>query len=241
MPQYSGSLSFSISTVISQCYPGDTISFALNADNFPTSNNFTMSFNEGLLSIDMAPPLNGAFPYATSSAAYGNFALSVGFPNKITFNSSLSSFVGQYIQVASFQSGSAPTDFTVSSSLYNNYGDISYPFDPQVNDRIYITSKDGRYQVLNIISIVNGTTSVLYTAENIDSYFLINPDQIDYILIAKRLADETNIIFKFKKPPGATSYGFLIPDDVNDTVLQRISTLQTNVQQQLLSTQQNSG
>jgi hypothetical protein len=58
--------------------------------------------------------------------------------------------------------------------------------------------------------------------------------------MVKRLQDEQNIIMTFNKPPGDTSYGFIIPEDINLKVLESISAIQSNVQNQLLSTQQNS-
>lgn len=244
MARYSGSLSYDLSLTATQCYPGDTISIQFRANNSPTSNNFTMSMSEGNLTIDISPALNGAFPFATSSTDFGNFITSITSPNLIIFNDSLSAFSGQYYtQVPYFLSGSYPNEVVVTSSLYPKYGDIDYAFDPKPNDRMIIASIDGRYQTLTILTsdyTRNGGLRVT-TGERINQWFLTNYSQISTILITKKLPDETNIIVKYKKPPGATSYGFLIPDDVNLDLLQSIGTIQSNVQQQLLSTQQNSG
>lgn len=235
---------YDLSLSVPQCYPGDIISIQFKANNYPTSNNFTMSMDEGNLTIDISPALNGAFPFATSSIDFGNFITSISDPNLIVFNDSLSAFSGQYYsQVPYFLSGSYPNESIVTSSLYPKYGDIDYPFDPQPNDRMIIASKDGRYQTLTIITSDYSINSGLRvtTGERINQWFLVNYSQISTILIAKKLPDETNIIVKYKKPPGSTSYGFLIPDDIDLDLLQSIGTIQSNVIQQLLSTQQNSG
>ena len=42
---------------------------------------------------------------------------------------------------------------------------------------------------------------------------------------------------RFNKPPGATSYGFILPNTISPQVVNNINTLQANVQAQLLSTQ----
>jgi hypothetical protein len=244
MPAYSGSLDYNISTTLPQCYPGDVISIDFRANNSPTSNNFTMSMNEGNLTIDIAPALNGSYPYATSSVDFGNFVAIVTAPNKINLNPSVSAFSGPYYtQIPSFISGSYPNEYTVSSSLFYKYGEIDYSFDPKPNDRLLISSIDGRYQILTILGTQYSTATglVITTAERINVWFSVNYSQISTILITKKLEDETNIIVKYKKPPGATSYGFLIPDDINLALLQSIGVIQSNVQQQLLSTQQNSG
>jgi hypothetical protein len=244
MPAYSGSLSYDLSVTIPQCYPGDVISIDFRANNSPTSNNFTMSMDEGSLTIDISPALNGAYPFATSSVDYGNFITSITSPNLIVFNDSLSAFSGPYYtQVPNFLSGSYPNELSITSSLYSKYGDIDYSFDPQPNDRMLLGSSDGRFQILTIFTSDYTRNSGLRitTGEMINPWFVSNYSKISTILITKKLPDETNIIVKYKKPPGSTSYGFLIPDDINLNVLQSIGTIQSNVIQQLLSTQQNSG
>jgi hypothetical protein len=167
---------------------------------------------------------------------------SIQSPNIITLNSSISSFDEDYQQVPTYQSASLGFPVTVQNSLYNSYGDINQPFAPRFNDKIVLKSKDGRSQVLTIQS-TNTTSNRLQISvnPNLDAYFVNNVDQIDELLIVKRLPDEQNIIMTFNKPPGETSYGFIVPEDINSKVLESISTIQANVQNQLLSTQQNTG
>lgn len=241
MAAVSGSLNFSLSTTINNCYGGDNITFEFISEYQPTSKNWTGSFSVGSLTVDIQPNLVGGYPYATSSADYGNFAVSTQSPNILILNSSLSSFDEDYQQVPIFTSGSSSTPIVISSSLYNYYGDINQPFAPRFNDKIVIKSRDGRSQILTISSTLTSTNKLqLYLNPNLDTYFIDNPSEIDEILIVKRLKDEQNIIMTFNKPPGATSYGFIIPEDVDLNLLSNISAIQSNVQQQLLSTQQNS-
>ena len=56
-------------------------------------------------------------------------------------------------------------------------------------------------------------------------------------LLLKKYNDEQNVILTFNKPPGITSYGFLIPDNITPEVTNNINTLQAAVQAQILTTQ----
>ena len=51
------------------------------------------------------------------------------------------------------------------------------------------------------------------------------------------MPDETNIIFQGTKRPGQTSFGFVIPNNVNPDIQKNINTLQATIQSQLLSAQ----
>jgi hypothetical protein len=241
MAAISGSLYFSLSTTLNNCYGGDDITFEFISEYQPTSKNWTGSFSLGSLTIDLQPTLIGGYPYATSSVDFGDFAYSIQSPNIIILNGSLSSFDEDYQQIPTWQSASLGFPITVKNSLYNAYGDINHPFAPRFNDKAVIKSIDGRTQIVTIQSTTTINNRLqLIVSPNLDVYFINNPSQIDELLIVKRLADEQNIIMTFNKPPGDTSYGFLIPEDINLDVVNNISTIQSNVQNQLLSTQQNS-
>lgn len=60
-------------------------------------------------------------------------------------------------------------------------------------------------------------------------------------LLLKRYPDEQNVILRFPKAPGETSYGFVIPNTISTSVVDNMNTLQAAVQKQLLSTQANTG
>lgn len=264
MPPYSGSLSFSATRTINDCNPGDIITFRVISEYLPTSKNYTASISEGSLTVDIVSTLNGNYPYATSSIAVGNFISDSESPNVLILNSSLQGFLGNYTQVPIFSiaasgyleipnrdgSGTVLIDTetvvitNVTSSMYSLYGDISYPFSLETADKIVMTGQNGRTQEVDIIttetSPVDGKFRI-YVSPNLNPYFIDNPDKIANFLIVKRIKDEQNIILQFKKPEGATSYGFVISDDIDPNLINNISTIQTNVQNQLLSTQENTG
>lgn len=237
MPAYSGSLYFNISSIINNCSPGDEITIELVTNNRPASNNWTASMDYGNLTIDIQSTSVVGYPYASSGTTFGNFVYTIVSPSTIVLNSSLTSFLTNYQQVPYFVSASQ----VVTSSLYSQYGEINYPFSLSYGDKIVLTSVEGRSQVV-VISNYTITNNRAYISvyPDINNYFINYPNNIASFLVVKRLQDEQNIILTFKKPPGATSYGFVIPEDVDLNLLNNISAIQSNVQQQLLSTQQNS-
>jgi hypothetical protein len=111
-------------------------------------------------------------------------------------------------------------------------------------DKIVMTGQNGRTQEVDIIateiSTEDGKFRISVTPD-LNSYFIDNPDKIANFLIVKKIKDEQNVILQFKKPAGATSYGFVISEDIDPNLIDNISTIQTNVQNQLLSTQENTG
>jgi len=263
MPPYSGSLSFSARRTIDDCVPGDIISFRVISEYLPTSKNYTASISQGSLSVDIVPTLNGNYPFATSSISVGTFISGTQSPNALILNSSLQGFIGNYTQMPIFTI--ATSGYTevpgrggsivivdepylvitnVTSSLYSLYGDISYPFSLEPGDRIVMTGQDGRIQEVDILyteaSPEDGKYRI-YVSPDLNIYFLDNPDKIANFLIVKKIKDEQNVILQFKKPAGATSYGFVISEDIDPNLIDNISTIQTNVQNQLLSTQENTG
>jgi hypothetical protein len=244
MPAYSGSLTFSTNITLDDCVPGDIISFRLVSEYLPTSKNYTASISEGSLVVDLNPPLNGAYPFATSSATFGNFISGSESPNVLVLNTSLQAFVGDYLQVPIFTSVTSSGTITTTSSLYSQYGDITYPFSINPDDKIVMYGDDGRTQELIILSTnetnIDGKFRIS-VQPNLDQYFIDYPTKIASFLMVKRVPDEQNIILQFKKQSGPTSYGFLISDDIDPNLINNISTIQTNVQNQLLSTQENTG
>lgn len=237
MPAYSGSLYFNISTIVENCNAGDQITFELTSDNYPASNNWTASMDYGSLTIDILPTTVAGYPFATSSVSYGNFISGTISPNIIVFNSNVSSFLNNYQQVPYFTSASV----NVSSSLYIQYEDINSAFSLNYGDKIILKSDQGKSQILTVNSYyISNSKIYLIVDPNLDQYFINYPNRIITFLLVKKMQDEQNIIMTFNKPPGETSYGFVIPEDINLDVLNSISSIQSNVQQQLLSTQQNS-
>jgi hypothetical protein len=236
MPAVSGSLNFSILALANNCYGGDEITFEFISEYQPTSTNWTGSFSLGSLVMDIQPTSVGGYPYATSSADYGDFIYAVQSPNIILLNSSLSSFVDRYQQIPIYRITSDTTP-EFENSLYTRYGDINYPFQPVANDKIVLRSTTGRTQIVTIQNISNNGNNLQITVNpNLNLDFLDNPDLLSELLIVKKLENEQNVILPFNITYGYTSFGFLIPEDINLDVLNSISTIQSNVQNQLIST-----
>ena len=173
----------------------------------------------------------GGYPYATSS--YGNFIQSMsdlgGNYSSITLTSDLTQYVG-YQFVPYFTSAS----IVYSSSLYSKYGDLNITFSPQYGDKIIMSDFAGITQDLDVYSFSGNTITVV---GDILSNWVDNPKLVKTFLLLRKYQDEQNVIITYNKPPGQTSYGFLIPNTVSPQITNNINTLQAAVQSQLLSTQ----
>ena len=134
-----------------------------------------------------------------------------------------------------------PLDTIVSSSyanLYLEYGDILYPFALQENDKIIVQVIDENgpfleYTVNNILYAGNNQVYI-QTKEDISGYFGNFCNKFYRIVFLKRVNDETNIIVNLIKPDGKTSYGFSIPQNIAQNVLDNIDVITVNTKQQLI-------
>ena len=145
----------------------------------------------------------------------------------------MSSYTG-YQFVPYFQSGSV----FYSSSLYTQYGDINYTFNPQYGDKIILGDASGIIQDLDVLeSSLNGSNLRITVSPSVLQNWIDTPSKVLRFLLLRKYKDEQNVILTFNKPPGQTSYGFLIPDTINPSVTNNINTLQAAVQSQLLSNQ----
>jgi len=108
------------------------------------------------------------------------------------------------------------------SNLHYKYGDIDYSFVLSLYDRIVLSNNNGTsYYNFSIISMsaISSTRFRIYVSPSLPSN--IGQDLYE-ILFLKRVNDETNIIIKFLKPPGKTSYGIVIPNNLHPDVLKNI-------------------
>jgi len=134
-----------------------------------------------------------------------------------------------------------PLDSLISSSyanIYQEYGDILYPFVLQENDKIIVQVIDGNgpfleYTVSNVIYAGNGQVYI-QTKEDISGYFEDRCNKFYKIIFLKRVNDETNIIVNLIKPDGKTSYGFSIPQNISTDVIDNIDNITKNVKLQLV-------
>jgi hypothetical protein len=195
--------------------------------------NFTASLtSNSTLTVSTVAAGTGGYPYA-DSITYGNFIESMdnlpGNYSSITFTSDLAQYAG-YQFVPYFASGST----VYTSSLYGKYGDVNEPFAPVFGDKIIMIDESGVSQDLDVYSFSNDTIVVV---GEILSNWIDNPKLVRIFLLLKKYNDEQNVILTFNKPPGITSYGFLIPDNITPEVTNNINTLQAAVQAQILTTQ----
>jgi len=226
--------------------PADKVYFELIQRSMST-NNYTASISVGpsnsSLGLSTLTLGAGGYPYATSSVANGNFIYSLsnnaaGTSGSLVLSQNLSNYLG-YQFIPYFVSASV----TYSSSLYSfnaSYGDVSYIFKPQFGDRI-VLSDGNKVENLDVIgySIDSNNRVNISVIPSILSNWVSNPNNILQFLLLRKYPDEQNIQLTFNKKPGQTSYGFLIPNNINPEVLSKINTIQSQVQSQLLSTQVN--
>ena len=241
---YSNTFTVNYTTPAVSITPSDKISFQLIQRSMSTAN-YTASISTGptnsSLALGSIKTGAGGYPYASSSLTTGNFISGAfndasGVSGSLVLSTDLSNYLG-YQFVPYFTSGSA----TYSSSLFNQYQEVSYVFQPQFGDRIVLY--DGviteYVDVLNYSVDSNNKVNIA-VIPTILSNWVSDPTKIKQFLLLRRYNDEQSVRVTFNKKPGQTSYGFLIPSNINPSVLANINSIQAQVQSQLLSTQANS-
>jgi len=207
----------------------DKISFKLRLAN-SSSANFTSSLatgNNGFLSIGSLALSTG---YSTVSCSFIDNAVD----SSITLTNRVSSFYGN-----NYLFSPNPTSGSINS-LYDEYEDVDYTFNPKPYDMLLLYLSDGtilEYTVLDVI-LDNGKLTL-----NLDAPLSnlaisdLNDDNFKRFLLLSRIKDETNVILNFIKRDGKTSYGFLIADNTSTSVLSNIDTITREVKQKILNDQ----
>ena len=210
----------------------DKISFKLRLVN-STSPNITASLatgNNGLVYIGSLAVSTGysvikTCPYIANTST-----------SSFSFTTSVSSFYGSnYFFSPNPSSGSLS-----NNSLYDEYGDVDYAFNPKPYDILVLYLSDGtilEYVVLNV-DLVGGELFLTLNAplSNLAKTDLVGGSYKRFLLLS-RIKDETNVILNFIRRDGKTSYGFLIPEDISQSVLDNIGNITREVKQKLLSDQ----
>jgi hypothetical protein len=183
-----------------------------------------------------------------SNLSVGSLALSTGYSvtncpyitgstsTSITFTNSLSNFYnGGYLFTPNPVSGS-------KNSLYGTYFDVDYTFDPKENDIVVLHLSDSSVleYVISKLS-VNPTTNELTLHFNEELslstiYDLTNNNYRRFLLLSRR-KDETNVVLNFVRRNGKSSNGFLIPENISQTVLNNIDVITKEVKQKILGDQ----
>jgi hypothetical protein len=207
--------------------------------------NFTASFYDKAEAVVYST--TPAVGYKTVSCDYFASASMSTDNNKrtIIFNPGISGFHNNNHRFEpnpeiSIQNG---TNFTPlpTSSLLSKYGAVEYDFEINPYDIILIYLQDDtfiEYRVLKAEKI----NSLLHITLDKDMSDIVENNIAGELykrfLILKRVPDETNLIITFQKTPGQTSYGFAVPNDLDNNILKNINIITKEVQQKLLADQQ---
>jgi hypothetical protein len=214
---------------------GEELIFKLHLDGMSSfiTSSFTASLGEGNLKITSLSTTTG---YASTTSTFfdsASIAVSTN-TNEIILSPGVSSFYGgNYIF--------SPNPLTGSiNSLYDTYGDVDYAFVSKPFDMIIVYLSDGTYVESTITNVYLSSQKlhlVLSTELSIALKNNLANQTYTKFLLLSRQPDETNTILTFIKRDGKTSYGFLIPDDINAAVLNNIDTITKEVKQKLLNDQ----
>jgi hypothetical protein len=235
-----GTLSFTSQTPEISLKKGNNIYFKLSLESVSTSN-FTSSFaNAGSLKNSLTSNISGNSVFATGSTSNqlisGSITSSSGSNyDIIIMNESLSDFTN-YLFLAN--SGSSQ-----HQQLYNRFGDVNDPFNPQVDD-ILVLGWDGQSTEFGITSVytINKQKYIVLdkaipsslVSKLTDVSKKLNPTGVDSFLLLKKVKDENNLILRYNKPTGPTSLGFVIPNNLHPDVLKNIDIITKEVKTKLV-------
>ena len=182
----------------------------------------------------------------TDGLKIGSLAISTGYSkincpyidsvgsSSITFDQELSSFYNN-----GYLFSPNPLNGTVNS-LYGTYGDVDYQFAPKSNDIVLLYLSDNSILEYTILSTDTSTGKLVLNLDSPLSNIAksdLGTSTFKRFLLLSRIDDETSVILNFIKRDGKTSYGFLIPETVSNTVLANIDTITKEVKQKLLNDQ----
>lgn len=216
---FTGVLEFD-NTIVEYLNVGETLSFNLYINGLDNPNLTLRLLDEGYIknTVQGGTPLS-EYPFLDFNTENNNVIL----------KTSIAPYYG-----GSFKFLPSGSGFT-SSSLYSVYGDVNYNFNLERGDIILL------FQGNNKIS----SEHVVVSTFNLGDEVRINvspslPSSISSSLqstvFLKKIKNENNIILNFKKNPGKTSYGLLIPNNIDPVVMQNIDLIKKEIQTKLLNT-----
>jgi hypothetical protein len=212
--------------------PGEKLVFKLqNTSN--TTNNFTASLAPGNLVVQTVASLTG---YATTILPFLSGSGVIG-TNQVVLSAGVTEFYGGTYTYLPNPGGGT------ESSLYASgidYGDVDNTFVINPFDIFLLYLSNNTYIEAKILSV---STSSGYLTLTLDTELTANAiddlanETYRRLLILSRKPDETNVILNFAKKDGKTSYGFLIPNDLEKDMLANIDTITREVKQKLINDQ----
>lgn len=233
MANISFSKTFSVSIPSINLAQNNNIKFRLVLDT-PAISDFTASLSPGSVTISSLAPSTG---YSSVFSPFIDSTATAATDSTIVFTPQISNFYGSTYQ---FEPNPADSNIT-PSGLYSTYGDVDYPFLLKLFDIFIVYLSDGTFVEYRIISAEVVGDKLQVTLNKPISNLLKNDitnNAFKRMLFLTRIEDETNIILEFKKKNGKTSYGFVIPENIDPAVLKNIDIITKEVQSKLLTEQQ---
>lgn len=222
---------FSINTNIN-LQPGEKLVFKLQNES-NTTNNFTASLAAGNITIQTVASLTG---YATTVLPFLSGSGTIG-TNQIVLSAGITEFYGGTYTYLPNPSGGT------ESSLYASgvdYGDVDNIFTINPFDILLLYLSNNTYIEAKILQVnTNGGYIILTLDTELTTNAINDLTNKSYkrLLILSRQPDETNVILNFSKKDGKTSYGFLIPENLEKDMLVNIDTITREVKQKLINDQ----
>jgi hypothetical protein len=207
-----------------------------------TTNNFTASLSQGSAILSSLAPSTGYSNITKDYLYTGSAFVTSSNINEIIFETNISNLFGSnYIFVPN------PTLVgAVSSSLYPEYGDVDYPFFITSFDVFLIYLSDGTYIEYRILrAYMDGSGRLRLVLDQQLSQAIKNDisgiggsgnEFYKKFLILSRRKDETNITLTFTKRDGKTSYGLIIPDNIDPEILKNIDVITKEIKTKILTT-----
>jgi len=211
---------------------GEKLVFKLQCSN-PSNNNFTASLGVGSAAIQTVASLTG---YVTTYVPFFSGSGVVG-TNQIVLSSGVSGFYGGTYTFLPNPSGKTENSLYASGVDYGNVDNafVINPFDIfllYLSNNTYIEAK-----ILNVDTSGGYLKLTLDTDLNATAIQDLADETYKRFLILSRKPDETNVILSFQKRDGKTSYGFLIPENLETNILAKIDTITREVKQKLINDQ----
>lgn len=229
MPTLSDTISLSSNINLNA---GEKLVFKLqNVSN--TSNNFTASLGAGNLNIQTVSSLTG---YTATYIPFFSGSGTIGY-NQVVLSSGITEFYGDTYTFLPNPSG------ITENSLYASgvdYGNVDNAFTIKPFDIFLLYLSNNTYIEAKILSISTSSGYLTLTLDTELSTTAINDianETYKRLLILSRKPDETNIILSFQKRDGKTSYGFLLPENLEKDILAKIDTITREVKQKLINDQ----
>lgn len=121
------------------------------------------------------------------------------------------------------------------SNLYGKYGDINEVFTIDTGDIVYIkdAKTSSNYYMEIAESKLVGKNIVLNFINDLPSFVL--KENISECIFINKVKDEINLVINHVKKAGETSYGFVIPKNINPTFMDNIDTITKEVKLKLLN------